>query len=64
MNATGACPRVVLSEGGVQFGQCMLGQKLQKKIKIKNVSNCGVFIQSPNLSHFHTYPSKFRLAKD
>ena len=64
MNATGACPRVVLSEGGVQFGKCKIGEKLEKKVTIKNVSNCDVFINSPNLSHFHATPSKFRLAKE
>ena len=64
MNATGACPRVVLSEGGVQFGKCTIGEKLEKTVTIKNVSNFDVFINSPNLSHFHAHPSKFRLAKD
>ena len=64
MVAIGTCPRVILSEGGLQYGICNLGMRIEKKIKIKNLSHCEVLVESPNLSQFRTTPSQFRLAKD
>lgn len=64
MVAIGTCPRVILSEGGLQYGSCNLGSRIEKKIKIRNLSHCDVLIESPNLSQFRTVPSQFRLAKE
>lgn len=64
MVAVGTCPRLILSEGGLQYGICNLGSRIEKRIKIKNLSHCDVLIESPNLSQFRTNPSQFRLAKE
>lgn len=61
MSALGSCPRVVLSKGGKNFGVCNLGDSIEERITIKNMSCAEVLIESPVLSQFHMAPKKFRL---
>lgn len=61
MSAIGTCPKVYLSEGGINFTQAALGSSITKTLTIYNDSDSPVFVVCPNMSHFHTNPKKMRL---
>ena len=61
MKAEGTCPRVYISEKSLSFGNCSLGSVLRRKITLVNDSNSNLFVECPNLSHFHSQPKKLRL---
>lgn len=61
MTALGTCPQVYLSEGGINFGQVSLDSTLTRPVTIYNDSPNSIFVECPNMSHFHTNPKKLRM---
>ena len=62
LEAFGACPKVILSQSEVQFGECFVTEQMTQSMTVSNQSGSDISLTFPNLSHYSVDPQFLKLA--